>query len=100
LVAGKIANLNEGRPSETASIGAVSQEEAAKLLNVSRRSVQRGVAVLEKAIPELSENCNLFAVICSIPHQTNPCGETLDFTAQNNNFRTNHPTKTECNLLQ
>lgn len=46
MVAGRLANLKEGRPQKTAPIGAVvSQPDAAELLNVSRSSVQRAVAV-------------------------------------------------------
>jgi len=53
LVAARIANLKEGRPSETASIDAVSQSQAGQLLNVSRESVQRAAKVLKKASPEI-----------------------------------------------
>ena len=45
MVAGRLANLEEGRPEKTAQICAVSQSDAAELLNVSRRSVQHAVAV-------------------------------------------------------
>mgnify|MGYP007068779511 CR=1 FL=1 len=37
MIAGRLANAGEGRPSETRSIDLVSQPQAAKLLNVSRR---------------------------------------------------------------
>jgi hypothetical protein len=47
MVAAKIATMTEGRPRETASIDAVSQTQAAKLLNVSRMSVQRAKKVQE-----------------------------------------------------
>jgi len=54
MVAGRLANLKEGRPQKTAPIGAVvSQPDAAELLNVSRRSVQRAVAVQRDGTPEL-----------------------------------------------
>ena len=53
MVAAKLANLGEGRPSNTAPIGAVSQSDAADLLNVGRRSVQRATAVQEHGVPEL-----------------------------------------------
>jgi ParB-like chromosome segregation protein Spo0J len=50
MVAVKLANLPEGRPSnETAQISAVSQRDAAKHLNVSRGSVQHAVVVRDKA---------------------------------------------------
>jgi len=58
-VAGRIANLGEGRPKETASIEAVSvqppisQAKAAELMNVSRSGVQRAVKVLHHGTPEL-----------------------------------------------
>jgi N6-adenosine-specific RNA methylase IME4 len=53
-VAAKLANLGEGRPPEkTAQICAVSQDRAAKMLNVSRRSVQHAAAVRSGAAPEL-----------------------------------------------
>ncbi len=55
MVAGRLANLKEGRPQKTAPIGAVvSQPDAAELLNVSRRSVQRAVAVQRDGTPDLT----------------------------------------------
>jgi ParB/Sulfiredoxin domain len=45
MVADKIANLKEGRPSSTAPIGAVSQSQAAKTMNVGRSSVQNAHVV-------------------------------------------------------
>jgi N6-adenosine-specific RNA methylase IME4 len=53
FVAAKLANLGEGRPSETASIEAVSQDDAAARLNVSRASVQRAKEVQEKGTAEV-----------------------------------------------
>jgi N6-adenosine-specific RNA methylase IME4 len=53
MVAAKIANMGEGRPDKTASIEAVSQKEAANILNVSRSNVQRAKAVQEHGTPEL-----------------------------------------------
>ena len=53
MVAGRLANLEEGRPEKTAQICAVSQSDAAELLNVSRRSVQHAVAVQRDGAPEL-----------------------------------------------
>ena len=52
--AAELANRKEGRPEKTASIEAVSQDTAAKLMKVSRASVQRAVA-LKKASPEKFE---------------------------------------------
>jgi hypothetical protein len=40
MVAAKIANLDEGRLDKTAQICAVSQDDAAELLSVSKRNVQ------------------------------------------------------------
>lgn len=51
MIAARLANMPEGRPEKTASYEAVSQSEAAKMLNVSRPSVQRAVKVQEKATP-------------------------------------------------
>ena len=53
MVAAKIANLGEGRPKETAGIQAVSQSNAAELLNVSRDSVHQARKVQQQGTPEL-----------------------------------------------
>jgi ParB-like chromosome segregation protein Spo0J len=53
IVAAGLATLSEGRPSETASIEAVSQADAAELLNVSRSAVQRATKVRDEGAPEL-----------------------------------------------
>ena len=53
MVASKLANLGEGRPKETASIEAVSQDRSAELLNVSRSAVQRATKVRSEGTPEL-----------------------------------------------
>ena len=55
VVAAKIANLGEGRPNKTASIEAVSQDEAADMLNVSRSGVQRAKKVLQDGTSSLKE---------------------------------------------
>jgi len=52
IIAAKLATMQEGRPSKTASRDAVSQTEAAKQLDVSRASVTRAKQVLAKATPE------------------------------------------------
>ena len=54
MVAAKLANLGPGRPSETAANEAVSQEDAAEMLGVSRGSVQRAAQVENADQPELS----------------------------------------------
>lgn len=53
MVAGKLANLPAHRPAGSAPIGAVTQDSAAELLNVGRRSVQRAREVLDNGAPEL-----------------------------------------------
>jgi hypothetical protein len=56
MVAAKLANMGEGRPSqETASIEAVSQSRAAEQLNVSRSNVQRATKVIAEAEPEITQ---------------------------------------------
>ena len=53
VVAAKLAKMREGRPAKTAQICAVSQDQAATMLNVSRRSVQHASEVLTHAAPEI-----------------------------------------------
>lgn len=53
MVAAKLANLNEGRPSRIAQDYAVSQGQAATMLGVSRRSVQSAKIVQVHGAPEL-----------------------------------------------
>lgn len=53
MVAAKIATLERGRPPENTAIAVITQEHAAKLLNVSIDSTQRAREVLDKATPEL-----------------------------------------------
>jgi hypothetical protein len=48
MVAAKIANMSEGRPSKTVEISTVSQPEAAELLNVSRESVVSARRVVDE----------------------------------------------------
>ena len=52
MVAGKIATLPQGT-NQHAPIGAPSQDGAADMLNVGRRSVQRAREVLDRGAPEL-----------------------------------------------
>jgi ParB-like chromosome segregation protein Spo0J len=56
IIAARIANLKEGRPSKTAAGAAISQTEAAERLSVSRGSVQRARKVLKDGTPELVES--------------------------------------------
>lgn len=61
MIAAEIATMRQGRPSEwdkdredkPANRRDLSQDEAAELLNVSTRSVQRGRQVIERGAPEL-----------------------------------------------
>ena len=53
MVAARLATMGEGRPKTTAQICAVSQDEAADLLHVSRRSVQSARAMLDSGTPAL-----------------------------------------------
>jgi ParB-like chromosome segregation protein Spo0J len=53
MVAAGLANLGRGRP-ENASIEAITQAEAARLLNVSRSTVQRAATVRDNAAPALA----------------------------------------------
>lgn len=46
MTAAKLANLGEGRPTKTQSIDGVSEEKAARLFNVSVKSVERAKIVL------------------------------------------------------
>jgi predicted DNA-binding protein (UPF0251 family) len=49
MVAKELASLGRGRPGENPPIGGISQEEAAQLLNVGVRSVQRAAKVSREA---------------------------------------------------
>jgi N6-adenosine-specific RNA methylase IME4/ParB-like chromosome segregation protein Spo0J len=52
-VAAKLATLDRGRPAENAQIKAISQDEAAALMNVSRSTVQAATKVRKDGVPEL-----------------------------------------------
>ena len=54
MVAAKLANMPQGARTDLAPIGARSQSDAGKLLNVSRRTVQRASEVTDAAVPELA----------------------------------------------
>lgn len=53
MVAAKLANMEVGRPSEKAPIGAISDARAANMLNVGERSVERAKAVQRTGTQEL-----------------------------------------------
>ena len=53
LVAAKLANLSGGRPSKTDLIQALTQTDAAALLQVGRTTVQGARQVLDRGVPEL-----------------------------------------------
>jgi len=62
MVAAKIANMKEGRPPanrgdlfKTPPIDGVSQSDAATMLNVSTKSVERAAVVQRDGVPELVE---------------------------------------------
>jgi N6-adenosine-specific RNA methylase IME4/ParB-like chromosome segregation protein Spo0J len=55
LCAARLAKMRQGERTDLASIGARSQSQAAKLLNISRRSVQRAKSVLSSGVTELVE---------------------------------------------
>jgi hypothetical protein len=59
FIADKIATLKVGRPNgviaPAGAIESAAQEEAAKMLNIGRRSVQRARVVREKGAPELQQ---------------------------------------------
>ena len=55
MIAARLANMAEGRPTENRSIDLVSQSEAADMLNVSVPSTKRARAVQANGAPELVE---------------------------------------------
>jgi N6-adenosine-specific RNA methylase IME4 len=69
MVAARLATAPEGRRKKTAQNYAVSQDEAAVLLNVSRRGVQQAKAVLDKGISELAARVDQGEVAVSIAAQ-------------------------------
>ena len=54
IVAARLANLGEGRP-KTTQICAVSQDQAASMLNVGKRSVQLAKEVMRKAPEKIKD---------------------------------------------
>jgi hypothetical protein len=55
MIANRIANLKEGRPSKTRPIEPVSQAEAAEMMNVSLASVKRARQVIESGDQKRSQ---------------------------------------------
>ena len=55
MCAARLADMRQGERTDLASIDAMSQPEAATLLNVSRPSVQRAAQVQQDGIPELAD---------------------------------------------
>ena len=55
MVAAKLATLKQGARTDLSPIGEMSQAQAAEMLNVGKRSVERAVIVREKGTPELAE---------------------------------------------
>ena len=53
MVAAKLANMSQGARTDLAQICARSQEAAAEMLNVSRRTVQAATKVRDQGTPEL-----------------------------------------------
>ena len=66
MAAARVANLDVGRPSETAQICAVPQDQAADRLNVSRRSVQIAAKVQREASPEVAAAVDEGAIPISV----------------------------------
>jgi ParB-like chromosome segregation protein Spo0J len=65
IVAARIATLKQGARTDLASIEAMSQADAAELLNVSRSGVQRAREVLDHGAPELQRAVERGAVSVS-----------------------------------
>jgi len=53
MVAARAAKLRRGRPETNTPIGGNTQPEAAQMLNVGKRTVQRARKVLDRGTPEL-----------------------------------------------
>jgi hypothetical protein len=58
MVAARLANLKQGRPKKTCPLGTLSQEDitnedAAKRMDIGTRTVLRAQAVLSKAVPDV-----------------------------------------------
>jgi N6-adenosine-specific RNA methylase IME4/ParB-like chromosome segregation protein Spo0J len=66
MVAARIASMPQGARTDLAPIGAASQPEAAKAVNVGRRSVQRAQKVIDKGIAELQRAVDTGKVAVSV----------------------------------
>jgi N6-adenosine-specific RNA methylase IME4/ParB-like chromosome segregation protein Spo0J len=55
MIAAKLANMRQGERTDLAQICAKSQDRAAELLNISRRTVQHAAVVRDHAVPELAQ---------------------------------------------
>jgi hypothetical protein len=53
MVAARVADMPQGRPSEKSPIGEITQSDAAKRFNVGKRTVERARAVLDGGAPAL-----------------------------------------------
>jgi hypothetical protein len=53
MVGAKLATMKQGRPSDKSPIGDIKQADAAAMLNVGKRSVERAGEVIEKGAPDL-----------------------------------------------
>lgn len=65
MVAARIATMERGRPDINASIDAITQDDAADMLNVGRATVQRARVVIEEAEPELVQAVELGKIAVS-----------------------------------
>jgi predicted DNA-binding protein (UPF0251 family) len=66
MVAARIANMRQGARTDLASPEAMSQDDAADRLNVSRSGVQRAKLVLEKGTDELKALCDAGKIQASV----------------------------------
>jgi ParB-like chromosome segregation protein Spo0J len=69
MIAAGLAKMRQGARTDLAPNGAMSDADAAKLLNVSERSVERAKAVLRDAVPEAIEAVDRGEVTVSAAHQ-------------------------------
>jgi len=68
MVAANLATMRQGARTDLSPIGEMSQSQAAELLNVGKRSVERAKIVLsEGAAPNLSKRCKPASCRCPAP---------------------------------